>query len=275
MKIASQSSSFSAYSDARDVPRGAVSTKKKQQELSLPRKSKVGVLLLVLIACLLVFFNQHKQQMFAYISKPVDKVIIANALEKVDEERLRKLLAEHMNVGFFVLDVTKIKVALESDAWVERATVKRIWPDTLSVAITEEVAIARWGKGSFLNQYGSTFTPVEQELALGLPMLNGPEKSQHRVMEQYQSLSQMLSASGLRISELNLSERGSWDLKLDNNIAVTIGRGEVLERMQRLINLYDRYLIGQVDQIEALDLRYNNGVSVKKRADLASGIAAK
>jgi cell division protein FtsQ len=275
MKVAGQTGSFTAYSNTRDLPRGAVSTKKSRQEIAPPGKGKVGILSLVLLACLAVLFNQHKQEVFAYISKPVDKVLIENALVKFDEGRLRNLLAEHMNVGFFVLDVTEIKRALESDAWVDRATVSLIWPDTLSVAITEEVAIARWGGNNLLNQYGKAFTPRSVSAEIGLPLLNGPENSQDRVMEQYQVLSQMLSGAGLRISELALSERGSWDLRLDNNIQVTIGRSDVVNRVQRLITLYERHLIAQVNEIEALDLRYNNGVSVKKRADLNSGIAAK
>jgi len=275
MKVAGQTSFFTAYSNTRDLPRGAVSTKTPQQAIAPSRKGKVGILSLVMLACLGVLFNQYKQEVFAYISKPVDKVLIENELVKLDEGRFRSLLAEHMNVGFFVMDVTKIKKALESDPWVDRATVSLIWPDTLSVAITEEIAIARWGSGSLLNQYGRAFTPRTVSAEIGLPLLNGPEYSQDRVMEQYQVLSQMLSGAGLRISELALSERGSWDLRLDNNIQVTIGRTDVVNRVQRLITLYERHLIAQVSEIEALDLRYNNGVSVKKRADLNSGIAAK
>ncbi|MDX1491233.1 MAG: cell division protein FtsQ/DivIB [Pseudohongiellaceae bacterium] len=275
MKVASQTSSFSAYGDARDIPRGAVSTKKPVQQNKPERKSRVGLLLILLLMSASVFFFQKQEQVLAYISKPVDKVLIANALNKVDELRLRRLLAQHMNVGFFVLDVKSIKSALEEDAWVERATVKRVWPDTLSVSIVEEVPIARWGEASLLSQYGQIFTPDTVESEFSLPLLEGPDGSQHRVMEHYQVFSQMISNSGLRIASLSLTDRGSWAMSLQNGIEITIGRDDVLERMQRLVNLYDRHLASKVDEIATLDLRYNNGVSVKRKAEFLTGIAAK
>ena len=140
--------------------------------------------------------------------------------------------------------------------------------------IREEVAIARWGEDGLVNQYGEIFIPDSLGQQQSLPQLNGPEGMQSRVMEQYQVFSQMLTMSGLRIDELDLSERGSWVLRLDNGVLVTIGRSDVTERLQRFITLHDRYLYSQMDEIEALDLRYHNGISVRKKTVLPDGIAA-
>jgi cell division protein FtsQ len=105
-----------------------------------------------------------------------------------------------------------------------------------------------------------------------LPLLNGPQGQQRRVMEQYQTFSQMLFSSGLRIRELSLNERGSWSLRLHNDAEVMIGRNEVVERMQRFVSLYDRHLYSQLDQIVAFDLRYHNGISIRKKADMSVGV---
>lgn len=261
----------------RDIPRGAVPLRRNETQKveKAPGKSRTGILLVFLALSLLLLLSQYAAEIRALVNKPVQTVLMANPLQRVDEQNVREVLANHLNVGFFALDVQAIKTALEADPWVEKVTISRIWPDTLSVAITEEIAIARWGDSALLNQFGETFEPYTMENDLALPLLNGPQGQQRRVMEQYQTFSQMLFSSGLRIRELSLNERGSWSLRLHNGAEVMIGRNEVVERMQRFVSLYDRHLYSQLDQIEAFDLRYNNGISIRKKADMPVGIVSK
>ncbi len=261
----------------RDIPRGAVPLRRNETQKveKSPGKSRTGILLVFLALSLLLLLSQYVAEIRALVNKPVQTVLMANPLQRVDEQNVREVLANHLNVGFFALDVQAIKTALEADPWVEKVTISRIWPDTLSVAITEEIAIARWGDSALLNQFGETFEPYTMENDLALPLLNGPQGQQRRVMEQYQTFSQMLFSSGLRVRELSLNERGSWSLRLHNGAEVMIGRNEVVERMQRFVSLYDRHLYSQLDQIEAFDLRYNNGISIRKKADMPVGIVSK
>lgn len=277
MKTVADKNSFNAYSGTRDAPRGAVSLRREKPE-EAPRKSRkgfvVGLLSLVAIA-VVVLLSQYLDSITAYVNRPVRTVKMENALQRVNERDVREVLARHLQDGFFGIDVQEIKLALESEPWIESATVTRVWPDAVSVRIREEVAIARWGEEGLLNQYGETFVPESLEEQQSLPRLSGPDGLQHRVMEQYQVFNQMLATSGLRIHELDLSERGSWMLRLDTGVVVTIGRSDVRERLQRFITLHDRHLYSQMNEIEALDLRYHNGISVKKKAVLPDGIAAK
>lgn len=261
----------------RDIPRGAVPLRRNETQKvdKAPGKNRTGLLLVFLALSLLLLLSQYIAEIRALVNKPVQTVLMANPLQRVDEQNVREVLANHLSVGFFALDVQAIKTALEADPWVEKATITRIWPDTLSVAITEEIAIARWGGSALLNQFGETFEPYTMEDDLALPLLNGPQGQQRRVMEQYQTFSQMLFSSGLRIRELSLNERGSWSLRLHNGAEVMIGRNEVVERMQRFVSLYDRHLYSQLDQIEAFDLRYNNGISIRKKTDMPVGIVSK
>lgn len=276
MKKAADNRSFNAYSGTRDVPRGAVPLRKEKPEA--PRRSHkgivVGLFAMVAIA-VVVLISQYLDSITGYVNRPVRTVKMENALQRVNEHDVREVLAGHLQDGFLGIDVREIKLALEEEPWIEQATVTRVWPDVLSVRIREEVAIARWGQESLLNQYGETFLPESLEQQQSLPQLSGPDGQQRRVMEQYQVFSQMLTMSGLRIHALDLSERGSWMLRLDNGVMVTIGRSDVMERLQRFITLHDRHLYSQMHEIEALDLRYHNGISVRKKAVLPDGIAAK
>ena len=276
MNNANNRQGFSAHGGMRDVPRGAVSLNRATAVAEKPvRKSRAGVLLLVLFLCAAVLFTQRSEQINAYINKPIRIVQMANPLQRANEGSVRAALAAHLDGGFFALDVQAIKEQLEANPWVEKAVITRIWPDTLSVAITEEIPIARWGDTRLLNQYGESFEPELKEDDLTLPLLNGPEGMERKVMEQYQLFSQMLSDTGLRVREIELSERGSWILRMDNDLLVSIGRSNVMERVQRFVKFYERHLYAQVESVAAIDLRYNNGISIRNKTDMPVGVASK
>lgn len=267
---------FSAHGGMRDIPRGAVPLNRAAAVVEEPvRKSRVGLLLLLLLVGCGVLFAQNAAQINAYINKPIRVVKMANPLQRANENSVRAALAAHLDGGFFALDVGAIKEQLEANPWVEKAVITRVWPDTLSVAITEEIAIARWGEDRLLNQYGESFAPELAEDDLTLPLLKGPDGMERKVMEQYQVFNQMFSDTGLRVREIDLSERGSWTLRMDNDLLVSIGRSNVMERVQRLVKFYERHLYAEVDKVAAIDLRYNNGISIRNKTDMPVGVASK
>lgn len=271
-----QRQGFSAHGGIRDIPRGAVPLQKeKSQEAKPARKSHVGLLMTVLVFSMALLVSQNSDQINAYVNKPIRVVQMANELQRADEGNIRSALAAHLNAGFFALDVQAIKAQLEADPWIEKAVITRTWPDTLSVAITEEIAIARWGDRHLLNQYGESFAPELRTDDLTLPLLQGPEGMERKVMEQYQVFSQMLSDTGLRVREIDLSDRGSWILHMDNDLRVSIGRSNVMERMERFVRFYSQHLYAQLEQIEAIDLRYSNGISIRNKTVMPAGVASK
>ncbi len=276
MSRATQKQGFSAHGGMRDIPRGAVPLQKQQEQAQGPaRKSRAGVLMVVLVLCMAVLVTQNREQINAYVNKPIRVVKMANELQRANEGHIRAALAAHLNAGFFALDVRAIKEQLEADPWIEKAVITRIWPDTLSVGITEELAIARWGDQHLLNQYGESFAPELQSDDFTLPLLRGPEGMERKVMEQYQVFSQMLSDTGLRVREIALSDRGSWTLRMENDLQVSIGRNDVMERMERFVTFYSRHLFAQLEEIEAVDLRYSNGISIRNKTVMPAGVASK
>jgi cell division protein FtsQ len=272
--MARESTGFSAHGGMRDVPRGAVPlNRSKPVEPVRERRDRTGLLLLVLLVVTGVLLLQNAPQISTYVSRPVHVVQMENTLQRVDESRVRAVLAAHLDAGYFGIDVQAVKTQLEADSWIDQATITRVWPDTLSVQITEEVAIARWRQDSLLNQYGESFQPELLALDSSLPLLNGPTGTERRVMEQYQMFSQMLFDTGLRIRELAFNERGSWNLVLNNDVRMTLGSNNVLERMQRFVTLYERYLFNDFSLIETVDLRYNHGIAIRKKPAMPDGVA--
>ena len=144
---------------------------------------------------------------------------------------------------------------------------KKVWPDTLVLEIQEEIAIARWGDGQLLNQFGEIFEPPGRRRAAGLPLLVGSEDEQYRVMEQYRAVSHQLFPVGLRVTSLSLSPRGNWSLILNDSIQVTLGREKIIERLARFAELYQSPELMVSEKLESVDLRYDNGIAVKLVAE--------
>jgi cell division protein FtsQ len=244
------------------------------QPLNSKTSSKRGSYVLVgVLVCVVLVTIQNRAGISGFLNRPVSKVRIENQWQRVSEAEVSKLLSPFMGNGFFDFNVSEAKQELELHPWVLQASVTRIWPDTLSLHLTEQVAIARWGEQKLLNQYGELFQP-ERLLELdSLPLLTGPENSQERVMLQYQKLNQILFPAGLRLSGLSLSKRGSWDYLLNEKIHVAAGRDAVFEKTQRFIDFYMGQPPEETSQFHSIDLRYGNGIAVKNVASEFTGVA--
>ena len=241
----------------------------------MDRKKILLVLTGFLLLCFGVFLQQNFDRAVGFINRPISKVRIENQWQHIREEEVSWLLAEFMGAGFFNFDMDGVKRILEQHSWVQHATIKKLWPESISLHITEQVAIAQWGHSQLLSQNGETFKPIGIESLNALPLLNGPEESQLRVMEQYQAISQLLLPSALRLTGLTLTLRGSWELVLNEELTVAAGRTDVFEKLQRFVEFYAGQPATRTVGYRSIDLRYDNGIAIKSVSDKITGVAVR
>ena len=86
---------------------------------------------------------------------PLRTLRVTDGLERVDTARLREVVAPHAADGFFAIRLDRVQAEVARLPWVERAEVRKLWPDVLEVRISEHRPFARWG-GPLL----SSRTPV-------------------------------------------------------------------------------------------------------------------
>ena len=246
----------------------------RARSLKLMDRVRISLVLTgFLLLCFGVFLQQNFDRGVGFINRPISKVRIENQWQYIREEEVSWLLAEFMGAGFFNFDMAGVKQILEQHPWVHHATIKKLWPESISLHITEEVAIAQWGHSQLLSQNGETFKPIGIESLNALPLLNGPEESQLRVMGQYQAISQLLLPSTLRLTGLTLTLRGSWELVLNEELTVAAGRTDVFEKLQRFVEFYARQPATRTVGYRSIDLRYDNGIAIKSVSDKISGVA--
>jgi len=220
-----------------------------------------------------ILVQQNYAEMSVYINRPISQLELhASGVELADGE-IEAILTPQLGQGFFSFDVKAVQDELEQHPWIAGAAIKRVWPDTLSVRVTEQRAIARWGEQSLLNQYGEIFSPRRIDHLAELPLLVGPQDRQYEVMTQYQNLRRLLLPASYKLQGLSLSARGSWEMVLDDGMQVTIGRTDITRKVKTMIEFLRGQAAFGLAKIEAVDLRYSNGISVKHNEQDLNGIA--
>lgn len=189
-------------------------------------------------------------------------------LEKQDYRNLdvgevRGELQQFVGRGFFTVNVDEVRERLQTLPWVDRVSVRRVWPDALQVMVVEQWPLARWGHQALLNRRGEIFVPKAASVPPGLPELDGPEGLQHQVAGMYQGVSRLLQPLDLQVSRLRLDGRRAWSLALGNGVEVELGRSQPFARVERFARVYPGLLAGRSDEFERVDLRYTNGLAVR------------
>ena len=202
---------------------------------------------------------------------PITTVEVYGDLRYADLARLRELLAEQAVGGFFRVDIARIRHSLESQPWIRRASVRRVWPDTLRAEVVEQVPVARWGEEAAVNSFHEVFSPPRDSIPTELPHWQGPAGSQKELAERYRDMSALLAPLGLRVMDLALDERRAWQLKLDNGIDLRLGRKRELQRLESFVRIYPAVLAAQTKRIAVVDLRYKNGFAVRWRPSTPAG----
>lgn len=195
-------------------------------------------------------------------SFPLRVVRIDGQLRHLQRVALERVVSRTAQGNFFTVDVEHIRNSVNRVPWVDRVSVRRIWPDTLQMRVVEQVPLARWSQQSLLNARGERFTPRMEEIPNGLPRLEGPDGSEAEVFNWYRSMRPRLHEIGLKIALLRLDARRAWTINFNQGMEIRLGNSEVAPRLRRFIRFYPQIVQGDQRWLERMDLRYTNGFAV-------------
>ena len=108
---------------------------------------------------------------------PLRVIEVNGELQQLEPEQIQRTVIDAIDGGFFSCDMQRLRAAVLAMPWVEDVSIRRVWPDRLSMVVTEQVPLARWGDDALINVNGGVFRPSTLGRYAGLVKLHGPEGS--------------------------------------------------------------------------------------------------
>lgn len=192
----------------------------------------------------------------------VQHVVIAGEFHNAQAQAIEQALTPHVKGDFFTVDLAAARRAVSKLEWVRGATLRREWPNRVVVGIEEQVPVARWNDGRFINRHGEVFGEAYGADLERLPVLKGPSGHARDVYLRWLELQQMVSPAGLSVAGLSLDRRGSWMLRTGGGVVLRLGSDALEQRLARLLEVLTSGTAPGLERVEAIDLRYSNGFAV-------------
>ncbi len=217
-----------------------------------------GVIYTLLLLAVYVGYLLLRQPDFL----PVRQIEVSRQLQHVRSADVLSVAHRELWGNFFTADITHLRRSLEQLPWVRQVLVQRSFPDKVSIVLEEYQVLARWKTGMLISPDGEVFS-VPDAHKLDLPLLSAPDGMEKMVVSNFVQFDQALAKIGLHVKQLSVSSRRAWQLRLDNDIVLELGRDNMKMRLQRFITVYPEHLAASKEKIRQVDLRYRNGFAVQ------------
>ena len=200
---------------------------------------------------------------------PLREVVVVETPRQVSLQQIEHTSRTAVSGNFFTVNLETVRETFEKLPWVRKVSLQRVWPDGLALSIEEHEPMARWrhlnGDAAMVNRHGEVFDAEHVEGAQGLPLMSGPEGSAAEMLRRHGEFNGAMAAIGRRVDVLSLSPRRAWVLKLDNGLAINLGRDQekhpLNERLARFVAHYEG-AGNRIANIKSIDMRYPNGFAL-------------
>ena len=194
------------------------------------------------------------------------EVVVTTPLARASAAHLEAVIRDELTGTFFTMNLDRARAALVKVPWVRRASLSRRWPQRLEVAIEEHEPFARWNGDALVNAEGEVFVA---DYDGDLPLLEGGDARAPEVTARFAEWSAALAPLALALTEIRVSPRGGWRLKVtgvSGPLDIELGRDEPGERLARFVAVYGRTIATLAragTRVDRVDLRYRNGFAAR------------
>ena len=192
---------------------------------------------------------------------PMRHLAVTGEFRQVSETRVRAAVLPFVQNGFFAVDLDEVRATLAKLPWVQKVDVRKRWPDRLEVSMVEYMPMARWGASRMLSENGDLF-PAPMGVTARLPLFEGPDARAAELMAFHSQAKPLFLGSGLQVTVVRLSARGSWNLTLSDGTEIEVGRGDPQQRLSRFARMLPRLESQDPRRLQRADLRYTNGFAL-------------
>lgn len=200
-----------------------------------------------------------------FLHVPISHVRVAGELREITEDSLREAVSPHLTSGFFGLDVAAVRADVLKLPWLKSVSVRRIWPESLHIAVIEHKAEARWYDGGLVAIDGTLFYPPPESGSMDLPILRGTPKNHAEMLRQYRKLRLALEPMKQEIQQFTRTERPIWKIELDSGLTIVLDDKNPIAAVEQFATTASAVLGERINDVLSVDLRYANGFAVRWR----------
>ena len=223
-------------------------------------KNILPLILLLLVTATFVWLWDYAQNPSDY---PIQHVSVVTKGQHINPVVLKQVISGNIHGSFFSLDTDGLRRSLSDNPWVEYVSIRRVWPNSLFVEITERQPLVRWDDNGVLSENGDVFYPAAETIPNDLPDFSAPLAQKNKILDFYGMAAPSLRSIGLSIQKLEVSDRLSWVVSLNNGIQVIICRDDVQNRFNRFITLYPKLIGNRAQDVVSVNLCYPNGLAIR------------
>lgn len=193
---------------------------------------------------------------------PIKQVNIYSDAKYLVGERKDKLIQDLIGKNFVSFDFDAYRKNLSNNPWVKTAEVQRRWPDAIDIAIEERKPIAIWNDLYLIEADGTIFEPdlMPSDIVISL---QGNDAQRERLLSGMTTVKKAMNSVNLDVEKIILDYRGAWTIILENDVELYLGARFFEERLQRFVAHYPSSIHSKMDQVMAIDFRYDHGYALK------------
>lgn len=243
----------------------------KSKRAQTERMSRLGRTGLLAIATLLSFATLSllaADQLYRPDTFVIDQLKIKGKLRHLQPTEIESLVSKRGVGNFFSIELEQIKAEIEGLAWVQRAEVRREWPNTLLIEVSEHRPVMRWNDDKWVNSVGDVVDLPGQVNVSNPIALSGGDADSKLMLRQAYDWKKRLAKSGLELRAMELSGSHAWTLSLleigrDSQFELLLGREDVEHRLVRFQQLFEKRFQHSDQFLQRVDARYPDGLAIK------------
>lgn len=221
---------------------------------------------LILLGCVVQYLVKNK-------ITNLSGIVIKGNLTHNDISSIRNQVNSNIYGNYYNIDLFKTKQSFESITWINQAIVKRVYPNQIEVKLLEFKPRAIWGNredSKLVDDIGLVFEAnADKEEYDLMPQFIGLDGQSKIILDMYKELSIAFEPLQNKVKILELNSRGSWIATIDGGAHIELGRGNVVDIIERAVKFANgaekivKNLNKNLLDVQYIDLRHSEGYAMR------------